>query len=136
MNNPLKDSGKPLFFKVANPQDVGIAAPANRMGQSVRMVATSLSVMQKEALVVSGLTGTMWRLSSDEGDYLAGLDEAPCPLSFLTTGMVCSYLDEIRALAKQRGIVIRNIKLIQDNTYTMRGSALNGTMIGGAPLIV
>jgi hypothetical protein len=38
MSNPLKDSGKPLFFRVANPEETGLAA------------------MQKEALVVSGRT--------------------------------------------------------------------------------
>jgi hypothetical protein len=43
-----------------------------------------------------------------------------------------SYMEEILALAKQRGIVVRNIKLIQDNYYTMKGSALKGTMTGGA----
>jgi hypothetical protein len=82
--------------------------------------------------VASSLTGAVWRLASDEGAYLAGLDEAPCPLSFLTTGMVSSYMDEILALAKQRDIIIRDIRLVQDNYYTMTGSALKGTMTGGA----
>jgi len=132
MDNPLKASGKPLFFKVANPEDIGLAAPDNRKGQSVRLAVRSLSVMQKEALVVSSLTGTMWRLASDEGAYLDGLDEAPCPLSFLTTGMVSSYMNEIQALAKTRGISIDDIRLIQDNYYSMKGSALKGTMTGGA----
>jgi organic hydroperoxide reductase OsmC/OhrA len=88
--------------------------------------------MQKEALVVSGRTGTVWRLASDEGAYLDGDDIAPCPLSFLTTGMVCSYMEEILALAVQRGIEIARIELIQDNYYTMKGSALKGSMTGGA----
>jgi uncharacterized OsmC-like protein len=88
--------------------------------------------MQKEALIVSRRSGTIWRLASDEGAYLDGDDEAPCPLSFLTTGMVCSYMEEIRALARLRGIDIARIRLIQDNFYTMRGSALKGTMTGGA----
>lgn len=132
MNNPLKDSGKPLFFKVANAQEVGYCAPKSRKGQSLRLAVRSLSVMQKEALIASSLTGAVWRLASDEGAYLAGLDEAPCPLSFLTTGMVSSYMEEILALAKQRSIAVRNIKLIQDNYYTMKGSALRGTMTGGA----
>lgn len=130
--NPLKDSGKPLFFKLANALDIGFAAPQNRHGQSLRLAVRSLSVMQKEALVASSLTGNVWRLASDEGAYLAGQDEAPCPLSFLTTGMVSSYMNEILALAKQRGIAIDDIRLVQDNYYTMQGSALKGTMIGGA----
>lgn len=132
MSNPLIESGKPLFFKVANPEETGLTSPADRKGQPVRLAVRSLSVMQKEALVVSGLTGTMWRLSSDEGAYLDGLDEAPCPLSFLTTGMVSAYMNEILALAKTRGIAIDDIRLIQDNYYSMKGSALKGTMTGGA----
>ena len=132
MKNPLNDCGKPLFFKVANPEEIGFSAPKNRKGQSLRLAVRSLSVMQKEALVASSLTGAVWRLASDEGAYLAGLDEGPCPLSFLTTGMVSSYMEEILALARKRGIAIRDIKLIQDNYYTMKGSALKGTMTGGA----
>lgn len=132
MSNPLRDSGKPLFFKVDNPHGIGFSAPADRNGQALRLAVRSLSVMQKEALVVSSLTGDVWRLASDEGAYLAGHDEGPCPLSFLTTGMVSSYMEEILALAKHRGIAIGDIELIQDNFYTMKGSALKGTMTGGA----
>ena len=131
-SNPLLESGKPLFFKVANADVTGFSAPENRLGEAVRLCVRSLSVMQKEALVASAHTGNVWRLASDEGAYLDGLDAAPCPLSFLTTGMVCSYMNEILALAKQRGINISNIRLVQDNYYTMKGSALRGTMIGGA----
>jgi hypothetical protein len=46
--------------------------------------------------------------------------------------MVSSYMEEILALAKQRNIRINDIRLIQDNYYTMKGSALKGTMTGGA----
>jgi hypothetical protein len=88
--------------------------------------------MQKEALVVSARTGAIWRLASDEGAYLAGLDEAPCPLSFVTTGMACSYMTETLALAKLRGVPIDRIRLVVDNYYTMVGSAREGTMRGGA----
>ncbi len=130
--NPIVESGKPLFFKVANPGDVGLGTPDNRLGLPLRLAVRSLSVMQKEALVYNGQTGAMWRLASDEGKYLAGMDAAPCPLSFLTTGMVCSYMEELTALARQREIVIRDVRLVQDNYYTMQGSALRGTMVGGA----
>jgi hypothetical protein len=130
--NPLVDSGKPLFFRVANVGELGFAAPPIRLGEAVRLCVRSLSVMQKEALVVSARTGAAWRLASDEGAYLAGLDAAPCPLSFLTTGMVSSYMTEVLALAKQRRIRIEGIRLVQDNYYTMVGSALKGTMMGGA----
>ena len=130
--NLLIESGKPLFFKVDNTADIGFAPPDIRMGEAVRLCVRSLSVMQKEALVASARTGAVWRLASDEGAYLAGLDEAPCPLAFLTTGMVSSYMNETLALARLRGLAINDIRLIQDNYYTMTGSALKGTMVGGA----
>jgi len=131
-SNPLIESGKPLFFKVANADVIGFEIPEIRLGEAVRLSVRSLTVMQKEALVASATTGNVWRLASDEGAYLAGLDEAPCPLSFLSTGMVCSYMNEIQALAKIRHVTINDIRLIQDNYYTMKGSAKAGTMTGGA----
>jgi hypothetical protein len=130
--NPLVASGKPLFFKVENTDELGLRAPAPRLGEAVRLCVRSMGAMQKEALVLSARTGVMWRLASDEGAYLAGLDEAPCPLSFLSVGMVSAYMNEIQALAAQRGMAIDRIRLVQDNFYTMRGSALKGTMSGGA----
>jgi uncharacterized OsmC-like protein len=129
--NVLRAMHKPLFFRVGNAADTA-AAPPDRLGEAVRVHARSLSNMQKEALVTSLRTGATWRLASDEGPYLDGDDEAPCPLSFVTTGMVCCSMEQILALAGQRGIRIDRIELVQDNFYTMRGSALQGTMTGGA----
>lgn len=132
MDNPLRDCGKPLFFKLADPTACGFAPPVSRIGQAARVAVRSLGGMQKEALVASSVTGAVWRLACDEGAYLNGSDEAPCPLSFLTTGMVASYMEEIWALAHQRGIAIRDITLIQDNYYGIKGSALKGTMAAAA----
>ena len=132
MSNPLKDSGKPLFFRVENGDEIGFSAPEIRKGEAVRLAVRSLSAMQKEALVASARSGVVWRLASDEGAYLDGQDEAPCPLAFFTTGMVAATMNEILALAEQRHIAINDIRLIQDNYYTMQGSALKGTMVGGA----
>lgn len=131
--NVLKDSGKPTLFEV-DAGSLGLAAPSVRAGrgEAVRLAVRSLTAMQKEALVVSARTGKAWRLSSDEGAYLDGHDQAPCPLSFLSTGMVSSYMNEVLALAKQRGIALRDFALVQDNYYTMKGSVRKGTMTGGA----
>jgi organic hydroperoxide reductase OsmC/OhrA len=41
-------------------------------------------------------------------------------------------MEEILALAKQRGITLRSFELVQDNRYTMEGSAVRGTMTGSA----
>jgi hypothetical protein len=64
--NLLDASGLPTFFEVAGSE---LPLPVNRHGQSVRVWARSLTVMQKEALVVSARSGRTWRLASDEGPY-------------------------------------------------------------------
>ncbi len=125
-------SGLPPFFPVSNADDVTIDAPENRKGDALRTWVRSLSGFQKEALVRSARTGRTWRLVSDEGPYLNGHDAAPCPLAFLSTGMAASYLNEITALARMRGVEFRRLRLIQNNFYTMRGSMPNRTMTGGA----
>lgn len=125
-------SGLPPFFRVADGDAVGIAAPDNRKGDALRTWVRAFSGFQKEALVRSARTGDTWRLVSDEGPYLNGHDAAPCPLAFLSTGMVASFMNEITALADQRGVPIRRLKLIQDNFYTMKGSMPKRTMVGGA----
>lgn len=130
-DNILGPDRRPSFFAVED-GETRLPPLENRKGLAVRFAARSLSVMQKEGLVTSGKGDKVWRLVSDEGAYLDGFDEAPCPLSFLTTGMVCSYMTELLALADQRGIAIRDVTLVQDNYYTMKGSALKGTMTGGA----
>ncbi|MEL6413675.1 MAG: OsmC family protein [Pseudomonadota bacterium] len=125
-------SGLAPFFKVGNPDEVGIDAPDNRKGDALRTWVRSLSGFQKEALIRSAKTGGTWRLVSDEGPYLNGHDAAPCPLAFLSTGMAASFMNEITALAKSQDVKIRQLKLIQDNYYTMKGSMPKRTMVGGA----
>lgn len=130
--NIIGTSDLPPFFKVANANEVSIDAPENRKGDALRTWVRSLSGFQKEALVRSAKTGETWRLVSDEGPYLNGHDAAPCPLAFLSSGMVASYMNEIIALADMQGVEIRKLKLIQDNFYTMKGSMPKRTMVGGA----
>jgi len=128
----ITSSALPPFFKLANADAVGIDAPPNRLGDALRTWVRSLSGFQKEALIRSAKTGDTWRLVSDEGPYLNGHDAAPCPLAFLSAGMVASFMNEILALARLQGIEIRKLKLIQDNYYTMKGSMPRRTMVGGA----
>lgn len=125
-------SALPPFFKLANADDVGLDAPGNRKGDALRTWVRSYSGFQKEALVRSAKTGDTWRLVSDEGPYLNGHDAAPCPLAFLSSGMVASFMNEITALAESQGVAIRKLKLTQDNYYTMKGSMPKRTMVGGA----
>jgi len=130
--SPLESSGKALFFAVANLADLALSRPRAHGGLAVRTWARLLGGMQKEAVVASTRSSSAWRLASDEGACLMGDDVAPCPLSFLTTGMTASFMDEILSLAGKRGLRISDIGLVQDNFYTMTGSILRGTMAGGA----
>lgn len=130
--NFLESCGKPLIFKVENTDTLEHFAPDVRKGESIRTSIHSLTEFQKEALVTSHRTGLTWRMASDEGKYLMGHDFAPAPLAYLTVGMVASYMNELIALAKQRGIELGRVRLIQDNYYSMKGSMQKGTMLAGA----
>ena len=129
--NVLGDDPRPVFFAVDRPDALGLDRPAPGDGETVRVSARSLSGMQKEAVVCS-TAGGEWRLASDEGPYLDGFDAAPCPLAFMTVGMVSSWMNAVLDVARARGLTVRDLVLVQDNRYTMEGSALNGTMTGGA----
>lgn len=126
----IESSSYPLGFRVADASLV--AAPPDKAPISIRTVARALEGMQKEALVRDGPDGTVWRLVCDEGPYLNGTDLAPFPLAFFTAGLAATYFGEIEALAAQRGIALSRLEVVQDNKYTMEGSAVKGTMTGGA----
>lgn len=128
----LGADSRPSYFPVANAAELGLASPENRLGLPVRTWARAVSGMQKEAIVLNGATGRTWRLVSDEGPYLGGHDRAPCPLCTFITGMVSSYMNEVTSLAKARGLDIDDLQLTLGNHYSMEGSALQGTMLGGA----
>lgn len=128
-DNFILNSGLPLIYKIEKDLDYN---PHVRKGEFVRTQVNSLTVFQKEAIVTSARAGQSWRFTSDEGKYLMGHDAAPAPLAFLTVGMVASYMTELLALAKTRNIEIRDVKLIQDNFYSMEGSMRQGTMMAGA----
>ena len=129
--NILGGDPRPVFFAVDRPDALGLDGPPAGGGETVRVWARLLSGMQKEA-VVGSTAGGAWRLASDEGPYLDGFDAAPCPLGFMTVGMVSSWMNAVLDAARARGLTVRDLVLVQDNRYTMEGSALNGTMTGGA----
>ena len=129
--NVLGGDQRPVFFAVDRPDALGLDGPPPGDGETVRVWARLLAGMQKEA-VVRSTAGGAWRLASDEGPYLDGFDAAPCPLGFMTVGMVSSWMNAVLDEARARGVTVRDLVLVQDNRYTMEGSALNGTMTGGA----
>jgi hypothetical protein len=137
-SNVLGQQPLPRFFRVDGvdgPGDAGgagLATPVPRRAVALRTAVRSLAGMQKEAVVTSSASSSAWRLVSDEGPYLNGYDEAPFPLAFLTAGTAASYVTEILALAAQRERAIDGLVLSLQHRYTMEGSAIRGTMVGGA----
>jgi len=126
--NLIAESGLPLILKLPN----GASCRQTGRIERVQTLVRSLTVFQKEAFVSSGATGEAWRMSSDEGKYLLGHDEAPAPLAFFTVGVVSSFMTELVALAHERNLPIKGLRLIVDNFYSMRGSMRDGTMVANA----
>lgn len=129
---PLEEIGEPLYYIAGNAAEAGFPTPPNPHGQSLRTWVRSVGGMQKEALVVSAATGTAWRFACDEGGHLGGHDIAPNPLTYLSVGMVSSYMNEITALAAQRQIELRDLELVLDNLYWREGEFRDGSMVSGA----
>jgi hypothetical protein len=128
--SPLQASGMPLFFPVSPaPEGLRPPTPEYPRATAVRVVARSLSLMQKEALVTSSATEAVWRLASDEGPYLLGDDVAPPPLAFMSVGMCTSFGE---AVCRHTGIPRERVRLVLHTRYTMKGSAAQGTLRGGA----
>lgn len=128
-------SPHPLAFAVGNAEQTifkQLSRAAHSDAISIRTCTRSLDGMQKEAVVDYGPSGTVWRMVCDEGPYLNGTDLAPFPLAFFAAGMAASVMSEIVALLKQQKIAYKGICLTQDNRYSMEGSAVKGTMTGGA----
>jgi uncharacterized OsmC-like protein len=128
----IENIGEPLVYKI-NPDSSALDVPLHEDGEiAIHLKARALEGMQKEAIVHHGPTNTVWRMVSDEGPYLNGTDLAPFPLAFYAAGMAFSFLSEIVRHAATYGISITSLSLIQDNFYTMEGSAIRGDMLAGA----
>lgn len=130
----IEGSGFPLVFKLPPGEWSELPGSGEReAGQmAVRVYVRALTGMQKEAIVYYEPTGNAWRMVSDEGPYLNGTDLAPFPLAFFSAGMAFSFMAELLRHAVVHHVPIESLRLIQDNFYTMEGSALRGDMLGGA----
>lgn len=131
--NLLEKSGLPLFYPIRS-EDAHIPEVPSRDGHdvSVRAVVRSLTVMQKEAVVASSGSPMAWRLSSDEGPYLAGHDFGPAPLTVTTAGLTADLMVQIRKAMEGAGLPLDGLTVTLETHFTMEGSMLAGTMIGGA----
>ena len=92
---PLENMNVPLYYIAGNATEAGFNAPPNSHGQSLRTWVRSVGGMQKEALVVNAASSTAWRFACDEGAHLGGHNKAPNPLTYLSAGMIASYMNEI-----------------------------------------
>ncbi len=111
-----------------------IAAPSSK--KEIQCSIQSEDGMRKEA-IVQDITGEKWKFICDEGPYLNGADSAPPPLAYFTAGMAFGFISQLNLLAEEAGILIDDYQIIQDNYYTIEGSAVKGTMIsGGLPVDV
>jgi len=128
----LEELGSALIHAVDGLEQVGLAPPPDRHGQSIRAWVRSLNGIQKEGVTLSGLTGLAWRFASDEGAHLGGHDYAPNPLSYVGVGMAGSFMTELRALASAREIAWEDPVLVVENFYFRDGSFPKGTMVSGA----
>ena len=128
----IQSLGQPLVFKV-NQQSTVLEVPPHVHGEiAIRLKVRALEGMQKEAIVHHEPSNTIWRMVSDEGPYLNGTDLAPYPLAFYAAGMAFSLISESVRHAETYGIKITSLSLLQDNFYTMEGSAIRGDMMAGA----
>ncbi|MCU7875615.1 MAG: OsmC family protein [Candidatus Thiodiazotropha sp. (ex Lucinoma borealis)] len=128
----ILDNPYPFVFKTAANSKLPFEDLASDTEIRVRTVTRAMEGFQKEALVMYGPTGTSWRIVCDEGPWLNGTDLAPFPLAYFTTGLAVSLVSEVQALARQRDIMVRDIKVTVDNYYAMDGSIAKGTMTGSA----
>ncbi|MCU7857280.1 MAG: OsmC family protein, partial [Candidatus Thiodiazotropha sp. (ex Lucinoma borealis)] len=128
----ILDNPYPFVFKTAANSKLPFEDLASDTEIRVRTVTRAMEGFQKEALVMYGPTGTSWRIVCDEGPWLNGTDLAPFPLAYFTTGLAVSLVSEVQALARQRDIMVRDIKVTVDNYYAMEGSIAKGTMTGSA----
>lgn len=128
----IESSGLPLVFKV--PAEFIHTPPITNSQTGLRVYVRALEGMQKEAIVGMATPSGQrtWRMVCDEGPYLNGTDLAPFPLAFFTAGTQFALMSEVLQHSRSKNVTIHSLELIQDNYYTMEGSALQGTMIGGA----
>ncbi len=127
----IESSAYPLAFRVDRSGLNLEPLPSTDGVARIRTYARTLEGMQKEAVIQYGPTGAVWRVVSDEGPWLNGTDLAPFPLAFFAAGVAASLISEFLGEAHDREVRIDSLNLVQDNLFTMEGSALKGTMAAG-----
>lgn len=126
----IEGTGYPLAFKMQQ----GKARPAVLGDGEARDVFTvesrQMAGYQKEGVVHEGATGSVWRMSTDEGKHLGGTDLAPFPLGFFNAGLHGDLINRILTIAKARNIPIDDLKIDLRNGYYIIGSFIRGDGVG------
>ena len=126
----LEGTGYPLAFKIQQ----GSARPAVLGSGESRDVfvveSRQMAGYQKEGVVHEGDTGSVWRMSTDEGKHLGGLDIAPFPLGYFNAGLHGDLINRILTIAKTRGIQIDDLSIDLQNGYYIIGSFIRGDGVG------
>lgn len=130
--NLLEDSGLPIAYAVRPGGEVPDVPDLEDFTSSARTVVRSLTVMQKEAIVATSGSPIAWRLSSDEGPYLAGHDFAPAPLAIMTSGFAADLMVRVAAAMEAADLPTGGLELTLDTHFNIEGSMLRGTMVAGA----
>jgi uncharacterized OsmC-like protein len=117
----------PLGFKVSDRQTDSAFLAGHEGHETFKVEARQMHGHQKEALLTEGETGTVWRLTSDEGLHLKGTDLAPFPLGFFNAGIQGEIINTIVCTAQQQSIELERIELKLVNHYWLTGSFVLGT---------
>jgi uncharacterized OsmC-like protein len=122
----IEGSGFPLGFKLAQGRARSPLACGAAGRDVFKVEARQLAGHQKEAVVTEGVSGSSWRLTSDEGKHLKGTDLAPFPLGYFNAGLQADLVNRILWLAEARSTRLEALDLELQNSYYMTGAFFRG----------
>jgi hypothetical protein len=108
-----------LVQPVADWRALGLSAPENRHGHSIRVWARVSPGQAADALAYEPLSESAWRFTSDAPPGLADGAADRYPLSLMHVGLAASYMNEIFGAADTRDVEIHELDLVQDNYYLL-----------------
>ena len=128
----IEGSGFPLGFRFSETNHRSSLVLGQEGSDSIIVECRAMGDHQKESIVTEGVDGPQWRMTSDEGPYLKGTDQAPFPLGFFNVGLQADLINRIIRIAQARSITIDRLHLELDNLYSFSGSFFKGTGQGSA----
>jgi hypothetical protein len=125
-DGPTLKSGDTLGFRVRtgsrrSPVITGTGS------ETFKVEARALGAQQKEAVLTEGATGSLWRLTADEGPGMRGHDVAPFPLGYLIAGVASDLYNRISAAAAKRGAALGDVEISMSHRFGAEGSFIQST---------